>query len=243
VTTTTVPAPAVPMSAVEEAAYKRRWVALLLLSLSLMLVVIDSTIVNIAFPSIRRTFGASFADAEWVNSIYSLIFGAALITWGKLGDQYGRRNIFIGGVLVFLVGSLGSGLAPSISMLILFRAVQGMGGAMMSPSTLSIISSTFKGKQRGIAFGIWGATAGVSAALGPILGGWVIEYGTNITPDSWRLAFLINIPIGIIAILGSFWAIREYRDTSHKHHIDVLGILLASLAVGSFVFAAIEGQT
>ena len=127
------------MTEAEESAYKRRWIALLLLSLSLTLIVIDSTVVNIAFPAIRKTFGASFADAEWVNSIYSLVFGAALITWGKLGDQFGRRIIFIGGALVFVFGSLGSGLAPNIGMLILFRAMQGMGGAMMSPSTLWII--------------------------------------------------------------------------------------------------------
>src|SRR5215813_9325721 len=103
-----------PLSAAQEAAYKRRWIALALLSLSLMIIVIDSTIVNIAFPSIRKTFNSSYADAEWVNSIYSLVFGAALITWGKLGDQYGRRSIFIGGAVVFVLGSLGTGLAPSI---------------------------------------------------------------------------------------------------------------------------------
>src|SRR6185295_4985855 len=148
-------AQAAPMTAAEEAHYKRRWIALLILSMSLMLIVIDSTIVNIAFPAIRSTFGASYADAEWVNSIYSLVFGAALITWGKLGDQYGRRNIFILGAIVFVVGSLGTGLAPNISVMILFRAMQGMGGAMMSPSTLSIISSTFKSRERGMAFGLW----------------------------------------------------------------------------------------
>lgn len=231
------------MSPAEEAFYKRRWIALLLLSLSLMLIVIDSTIVNIAIPSIRETFGATFADAEWVNSIYSLVFGAALITWGKLGDQYGRRNIFVMGAIVFMLGSAGTGLASNIGLMILFRGVQGMGGAMMSPSTLSIVSSTFKGRERGIAFGIWGATAGVSAALGPILGGWLIEYGNGIMPESWRLAFLINVPIGIIAVVGAFWAIREVRDQAAKHRIDVLGIILASLSLGAIVFGAIEGQT
>ncbi|MBC7814605.1 MAG: MFS transporter [Burkholderiales bacterium] len=230
------------MTAAELAAYKRRWFALLLLSMSLMLIVIDTTIVNIAFPSIRETFNASFADAEWVNSIYSLVFGAALITWGKLGDQYGRRNVFVGGATVFAIGSLGCGLAPNIGTLIFFRAVQGMGGAMMSPSTLSIVSATFKGKERGIAFGIWGATAGVSAALGPLLGGWLIEYGTGITAESWRLAFLVNLPISLIAIAGSFWAIREIRSNIQRHRIDWLGIVTASLAFGSIVFGAIEGQ-
>ncbi len=226
----------------EERAYKRRWIALLILSLSLTLIVIDSTIVNIAFPSIRATFGASYADAEWVNSIYSLVFGAALITWGKLGDQFGRRNIFVAGALVFVIASAGVGFAPTIGSVIAFRALQGMGGAMMSPSTLSIISGTFQGRERGIAFGIWGATAGLAAAIGPILGGWLIEYGTGIMAESWRLAFLINIPVGLVGIVGSFWAIRESRDKRVQHRIDWLGIVLASLALGALVFGAIEGQ-
>ncbi len=231
-----------PMTPAEELTYKRRWIALLLLSLSLLLIVIDSTIVNIAIPSIRKTFNASFADTEWVNSIYSLVFGAALITWGKLGDQYGRRNIFIAGTVVFVIGSLGTGLAGNIAVMILFRAVQGMGAAMMSPSTLSIISSTFKGKERGAAFGIWGATAGVAAVLGPVLGGYLIDNGYSLTQETWRLTFLVNLPIGLIAILGGLWAIRETRDNTTKHRIDVLGIVLASLALGLIVFGAIEGQ-
>ena len=230
------------MTPAELATYKRRWIALGILSMSLMLIVIDSTVVNIAFPSIRATFKAPFSDAEWVNSIYSLVFGAALITFGKLGDQYGRRNIFVLGAATFAISSLGVGLAPNIGTAIAFRALQGLGGAMMSPSTLSIISSTFKGRERGAAFGVWGATAGVSAALGPILGGWLIEYGTGMMAESWRLAFLINVPLAAIAIAGSFWAIRESRDTSIKHHIDGLGIFLAALSLGSIVYGTIEGQ-
>jgi len=227
----------------EQVDEKRRWYALAILSMSLMLIVIDSTIVNIAFPSIRNTFNSSFSDAEWVNSIYSLIFGAALITWGRLGDQYGRRNIFVWGAGLFALSSLGVGLAPTIGVMIFFRAVQGLAGAMMSPSTLSIISATFKGRERGIAFGIWGATAGVSAALGPILGGWLIEYGTDIMAESWRLAFLINVPLAAVAIIGSFWTIRESKDSLKKHKIDWVGILFATLGIGALVSGAIEGQT
>lgn len=230
------------MTLAEQQAYKRRWIALLILSMSLILIVIDSTIVTIAFPTIRETFGASYADAEWVNSIYSLVFAALLITWGKLGDQYGRRNIFIGGAVVFGLGSLGVGTASNIGLLVAFRALQGLGAAMMSPSTLSIVSATFRGKERGIAFGIWGATAGVSAAVGPIVGGWFIEYGTSIMAESWRLAFLINIPIAIVAIAGSFWAIRESRDPNAKPKIDLLGIVLITISLGLIVFGAIEGQ-
>jgi len=222
---------------------RRRWFALGILSMSLMLIVLDSTIVNIAFPAIRSTFNAPFSDAEWVNSIYSLIFGAALITWGKLGDQYGRRNIFMAGAGLFGLSSLGVGLAPTIGVMIAFRALQGLAAAMMSPSTLSIISGTFKGRERGIAFGVWGATAGVSAALGPLLGGWLIEYGTNIMAESWRLAFLINVPLAVIAIVGSLWAIREIRDERKIHKVDWLGIALATLSLGAIVAGTIEGQT
>jgi MFS family permease len=243
------------MTHAEEMAYKRRWIALLILSLSLVIVVADSTIVNIAFPALRKTFGATYADAEWINSIYSLVFGAALITWGKLGDQFGRRNIFIAGAITFLIGSAGTGFAGSLGAAIFFRAVQGMGGAMMSPSTLSIISATFKGKERGAAFGVWGASAGVAAAIGPILGGWLITHGQGladasafvfnalgVSTDSWRLAFLINVPVGLFAIVGSIWAIREKRNPAAKHKIDVLGIVLASASLGLIVFGAIEGQ-
>ena len=214
----------------------------MILSMSLIIIVIDSTIVNIAFPAIRETFGASYADAEWINSIYSLVFGALLITWGKLGDQFGRRNIFIGGALVFALGSLGVGTSATIGIAIGSRVLQGLGAAMMSPSTLSIVSATFRGKERGIAFGIWGATAGVSAAIGPILGGWFIEYGTSLMAQPWRLAFLLNLPIALLAIIGSFWAIRESRDPNAKPRIDVIGIILVTLSLGLIVFGAIEGQ-
>lgn len=233
---------AVPMTAEEQRTYNRRWIALLILSFSLTIIVLDGSIVNIAFPTIRRTFNASYADAEWVNTIYSLVFAALLITWGKLGDQFGRRNIFIAGVLVFAVGSLGVGTGDTIGAVIASRALQGLGAAMMSPSTLSIVSATFKGRERGIAFGIWGATAGVSAAIGPILGGWFIEYGTSIMAESWRLAFLINIPVSVLAIIGAFWAIRESRDPNARPRIDVVGIVLITVSLGLIVFGAIEGQ-
>ncbi|HLY27999.1 MAG TPA: MFS transporter [Aggregatilineales bacterium] len=226
----------------EERHYQRRWIALLLLSLGLTLIIVDSTVVNIAFPSIRKTFNAAFTDAEWVNSIYSLVFGAALIMWGKIADQYGRRNVFIAGVAVFVLGSLGTGLSQSIGMTIFWRAVEGMGAAMMSPATLSIISATFKGRERSLAFGIWGGTAGIAAVLGPILGGWLITYGTAITPESWRLAFLINVPIGIIAILGSSWSILESREGTSSHRLDWPGIVFSTLGLSTIVFASIEGQ-
>ncbi len=215
---------------------RRRWYALLILSLSLTLVIMDGTIVNVAIPSISRQFDASFRDVEWVNTIYSLVYAATLILWGKIGDQYGRRLLFLIGVVLFGLGSALVGASSSIEMLVAMRALQGVGAAILSPSTLSIVTTTFKGRERGIAFGIWGATAGVAAALGPLMGGWVIDHA------SWRWAFYINIPIVAAAFVGSLWAIQESRDPTSRRYFDVPGTLLGGLGLGALVFGIIEGQ-
>jgi EmrB/QacA subfamily drug resistance transporter len=216
---------------------RRRWYALLILSLSLMLVIIDGTVVNVAIPTIREDFNASLADVEWVNSIYLLVVASTLILWGKVGDIYGRRLLFLVGVVLFGIGSALVGASSSIGMLIAMRAFQGIGAAILSPSTLSIITTMFKGKERGIAFGVWGATAGVAAALGPLLGGWVI------TNASWRWAFYINIPVAMLAFIGSLWAIRESRDEYASKRFDILGTVLGGIGLGGVVFGLIEGQT
>ncbi len=216
---------------------RKQWLTLLTLALGLAIVIIDGTIVNVAIPSIRAEFGARLQDLEWVNSVYSLVFAALIVTFGRIGDQLGRKRIFMAGVAVFVIGSLIAGLASSISVLILARALQGLGAAMTSPSTLSIISGTFTGRMRGVAFGIWGGVAGAAAALGPLLGGWLT------TSASWRWAFLINLPIGLLAIVGAWRLITESREHTRKLSFDVPGILLAGLGIGALVFALIEGQT
>ena len=234
----------IPSTISESEHHRRRWYALLILSLSLMLVIMDSTIVNVAIPSIVRNFDATFRDAEWVNTIYSLVYAATLILWGKIGDQYGRRLLFLIGVALFGLGSALVGASSSIAMLIAMRALQGVGAAILSPSTLSIVTTTFRGKERGIAFGIWGATAGVAAALGPLLGGWVIDHATWLVDEngSWRWAFYINIPIVVAAFFGSLWAIRESRDEHTRHYFDFLGTLVGGLGLAAVVFGIIEGQ-
>lgn len=214
----------------------RRWIALVILSLSLMLVIMDGTIVNVAIPSITKDFNSTFRDAEWVNTMYALVYAATLILWGKIGDQYGRRLLFVIGLVLFGVGSALVGASTSINMLVGMRAVQGLGAAILSPSTLSIITTTFRGRERGIAFGVWGATAGVAAALGPLLGGWVTDNA------SWRWAFYINIPIVIAAVFGALWAIRESRDPETRRYFDVTGTVLGGLGLGGLVFGIIEGQ-
>lgn len=217
--------------------YKRRWLALVILCMSLMLVMVSATVVNVAIPSIVEDFDATFRDAEWVNTIYSLIYAATLILWGKVGDQFGRRLMFILGAGIFGIGTILVGMAQTIGLLVLMRAVQGIGAAMLTPSTLSIITTTFKGKERGMAFGLWGATAGVAAAVGPLLGGWVIVNA------SWRWAFYITIPIIAVCILGAFWVIAESRNPESRRKFDITGALLGGGGLTALVFGLIEGQT
>lgn len=216
---------------------QQRWWALIVLALSLLLVIMDGTIVNVAIPSIQTDLNATLADVEWVNSIYSLIFAMTLILWGKLGDIYGRRRLFVAGLLVFGAGSMLSGTAVSIQMLIGMRVLQAVGAAMLFPTALAIVNSTFIGKERGIAFGIWGMTAGIAAALGPLLGGWVV---TNAT---WRWGFYINIPIIILAVVGALLVVSESRKEGASGHLDVPGALLGGLGLGGIIFGLIDGQT
>ena len=214
----------------------RQWLALIILGLGLAIVIIDGTIVNVVLPSISRDFGANLRDLQWVNSVYALVYAALIVTFGRVGDQFGRRLLFVIGVFVFVAGSVLSGAASSTGMLIGARAVQGLGAAMTSPSTLSIISGTFTGRMRGVAFGVWGAIAGAAAALGPLLGGWLT------TTASWRWAFYINVPVGVIAVVGAFLLVDESRAGGRRAAVDVPGILLISVGVGALVLALIEGQ-
>jgi EmrB/QacA subfamily drug resistance transporter len=171
------------------------------------------------------------------NATYAIVYGSFIITWGRLGDMLGRRRIFMAGIATFIIGSSMVGFANSIGMIIAGRAVQGMGAAMSSPATLSILSATFTGRARGIAFGVWGATAGIGGVLGPLLGGW---FTTNVT---WQWAFLINIPIGIVAIIGCLLFVDESRDSRTKHSIDVISIILITVGLATAIFGLTEGQT
>jgi len=215
----------------------RQWLSLVILSLALGIIILDASVVNVTLPAIRKEFNATPADLEWISATYAVVYGAFIITWGRLGDMFGRRRIFMAGIATFIIGSSMVGFSNSIAMIILGRAVQGMGAAMSSPATLSILSATFTGRARSIAFGVWGATAGIGGVLGPLLGGW---FTTNVT---WQWAFLINIPIGIIAITGALLFVDESRDSTRKHSIDVIGIILISVGLATAIFGLTEGQT
>ena len=210
---------------------------LLVLSLSLAIIVIDATIVIVALPQIQRDFNITLKDLEWITSLYALIFGSFLLSWGKLSDEFGRRRIFMVGIFLFIVGSVIDGFSADLSQMLIGRVVQGFGAAMASPSTLSILTTTFTGKARGVAFGIWGATAGAAAVLGPVLGGYFTTY------ISWRWAFFINIPIGIAALAGATLVIRETRFKDPKYTTDYPGLLLITIGLASVLFGLIEAQT
>jgi len=212
-----------------------RWITLLLLCIGFLMILVDTTIVNVSIPTIIKDLGASLSDIEWIISGYALTFAAFLITFGRLGDMYGRKNFFLGGLAVFTIASYFSGQATSPDSLIVARLFQGVGGAMISPSTLSIISTTFRGKERAIAFGIWGAVAGLAVALGPVLGGYFSTY------QNWRWIFYVNIPIGIIGILLGALIIQETNDHP-KHKLDWAGMITSTIGFFLLVFGLIEGQ-
>ncbi len=214
-----------------------RWFGQMMLSLGVAMIIVDATIVNVSVPAIIRDLKLDGTAAEWTNSIYSLVFAALLITLGRFGDVLGRRAMYLAGLGLFMVASLGAGLAPSGEILILARLVQGIGGAMILPSTQSILNSNFRGRERAIAFGIWGSVIGGVAAFGPLLGGWLTTY------LSWRWAFLINIPIGTLAILGTLRFIRESRDETARLGFDLVGFVLVTLGLGGVVFGLIEGYS
>ena len=214
---------------------RTRWLALLALSLGISMVIVDATIVNVAVPSIVRALGLDGTGAEWIVSIYPLVLAALLIPLGRLGDVFGRRRLYVGGLVVFVVGSMLAGLAPTGGLLLAARALQGVGAAAIAPATQSILNTTFRGRDRAVAFGIYGSVIGGMAALGPLLGGWLT---TNL---SWHWAFFINLPIGIVALVGTLLWIRESREAEARAGFDLPGFLTLASGLVAVVFALIEG--
>lgn len=215
---------------------RRHWLAMGTLSLGVSLVVMDATIVNVALPVVIEDLGLDAAGAQWMNAIYSLVFASLMLTVGRLGDLYGRKRMYAIGLVVFMAASLIAGAAASPAMLIAARFVQGLGAAMVLPSTLSTLNAMFHGRTRGIAFAIWGSTIGGMAAVGPLVGGWLA------TDVSWRWAFWLNLPFGLLALVGIARTLDETRDTTLARGADVPGVLLSSVGLAGIVFALIEGE-
>jgi EmrB/QacA subfamily drug resistance transporter len=215
---------------------KRKWGVLAIISFSLFMILLDVTIVNIALPNIMTAFKVNLSSVEWVFNVYVLVFASLLLTLGKLGDLFGRRLLFVIGLGIFTLASFGCSLAPSFSVLLIFRGIQAIGGAAMMPATLSILNVEFSKSQRGLALGIWGAVAGAANALGPIIGGALVDAA------SWRYIFIINIPIGIFAIIAALMIVKESTDPTTNRHIDIPGVLIISIALFCLTFALVEGQ-
>jgi EmrB/QacA subfamily drug resistance transporter len=214
----------------------KKWWTLAAVAFGLFMIMLDNTIVNVALPSIERSLHMSISSLEWIVTAYALTFAALLITGGKLGDLYGRRKMFIAGLAVFTLASLACGLAPSAGFLIGARAVQGVGAALMNPATLSIITATFPPKERGQAIGIWAGVSALALAIGPLVGGLIVD---NI---NWHWIFYVNVPVGVAGILVSRWVIAESRDTSHEQSIDLPGLLTSGSALLALSYALIEGN-
>ena len=196
---------------------------------------IDGTVVNAALPAISRAFHTGLSDLQWVVTGYLLTLGALLVIGGSLGDLFGRRRMFVAGLMGFGVTSLLSGVAPSIATLIAARALQGVAAALLVPGSLAIISASFRPSDRGAAIGAWAGLAGVSTAIGPFLGGWLID------SVSWRLVFLINLPIVAVTALLAVRHIPETRDETADRRVDVLGGVVLAVGLAGLVYALIEG--
>ena len=190
-----------------------------------------------ALPSIQRSLGLKVSELEWVVAGYALTFGAFMLTGGKLADLLGRRKMFVAGLIVFTASSLACGLAGSATVLIGARVVQGLGAALMNPSTLSIITVTFPPKQRGTAIGIWAGVSALALAIGPLVGGLITEH------INWNWIFFINIPVGILAVISAFLFIDESRDTSAEQRPDIPGLATSALGLFALIYALIEGNS
>ena len=197
---------------------------------------IDSTVTNVALPALQQDLGATAVDAQWIVESYALLLAALILVGGSLGDHYGRRRIYSLGIALFALASIACGVAQSPEQLIAARAVQGLGGALLVPGSLSIISASFEGERRGKAIGTWSGFSGITAALGPILGGYLVE---NV---SWRAAFLINVPLAAVVLYIVARHVPESRDPNARR-LDIPGAFLATLGLGGIVYGLIESSS
>ena len=197
---------------------------------------LDNTVVNVALPSIQRDLGADLSELEWIVTGYALTFASLMLVGGKLADAYGRRLVFVAGIVVFTTASLFCGLASSADMLIGSRVLQGAGAALMNPATLSIIAATFPPRERGTAIGIWAGTSALALAIGPLVGGLITEHA------NWNWIFFINLPIGLLGIVASFVFIDETRDETHER-LDLPGLVASALGLFALTYGLIEANT
>src|SRR5579859_5576991 len=221
-------APATPCPAAS-----RRW-TLVAAILGSSLAFIDGTVVNVTLPAIQRELGASTSDAQWVMESYALFLASLLLVGGVLGDRFGRKRIFMIGAALFTLASIGCSLATAVGALIAARAIQGIGAALLVPGSLALISAGFPQAERGAAIGTWSAFSGITAAIGPVIGGFLVDH------YSWTWAFLVNAPVGVVLLAICMAKVPESKGKTAAGSIDVLGASLATIGLAGLVFAFIE---
>ncbi|SPD88859.1 membrane protein of unknown function [Micropruina glycogenica] len=214
---------------------RREWLGLAVLSIGLGLIVLDGTIVGVALPAIIGDLHLDLTDAQWVNSLYAVLLAALLLSTGNLADRWGRKRLFLAGLIVFVAGSLLAAAASTAGVLIGARAVQAVGAAFIMPSTLSTVNAVFRGKYRAAAFGVWGAVISGAAAVGPLAGGALTQWA------SWHWIFLVNLPLGVLVFIAALFTVPETRGEKKRPGIDVDGALLSAIGFGALVFAVVEG--
>lgn len=219
----------------ESAPTRREWLGLAVLSIGLGLIVLDGTIVGVALPAIIGDLQLDLTEAQWVNSLYAVLLAALLLSTGNLADRWGRKRLFLAGLVVFVAGSILAAAASTAGMLIGARAVQAVGAAFIMPSTLSTVNAVFRGKYRAAAFGVWGAVISGAAAVGPLAGGALTQW------TSWHWIFLVNLPLGAIVFIAALFTVPETRGEMKRPGVDVDGALLSAIGFGALVFAVIEG--
>ncbi len=219
------------------ASSKRKWAGLLVLSLALAIIILDTTVLNVSISAIIRDFNTTIQNIQWVITGYALTLAALTITGGRLGDLYGRKRMFIIGAIIFAIGSFICSISQNVPTMIAGEAIiEGVGAALMMPATSSLLLAMFQGRERAIAFGVWGAVAGSAAAIGPLIGGYLT------TNYSWRWAFRINVFVVLLVLLGTF-LIKESRDQEEQSGLDWWGVILSSVGLLSFVYGIIEAST
>ena len=214
----------------------RKWLTLASVSFGLFMIMLDNTVVNVALPSIQSDLQSDLSELEWIVTGYALTFASLMLVGGKVADAFGRRRIFVLGIVVFTVASLLCGLAGSSEMLIGARVLQGAGAALMNPATLSIIAATFPPRERGTAIGIWAGTSAMALAVGPLVGGLITEH------LEWSWIFFVNVPIGALGIVASYLFIDESRDETHAS-LDLPGLATSAIGLFALTYGLIEANT
>ncbi|MEO5930369.1 MAG: MFS transporter, partial [Candidatus Kapaibacterium sp.] len=197
---------------------------------------IDGTVVNVALPALQAGLGASVSQVQWVVEAYALFLGALVLVGGSLGDIYGRRRIFALGIILFTAASVWCGLSPNIMQLIIARGIQGIGSALLVPGSLAIITASFDERERGKAIGTWSGFTAITAAIGPLLGGWLIEHA------SWHWIFFINVPLAVVVLLITFWRVPESHDGETSGRLDWTGAALVTVSLAGLVYGLVESS-